>query len=120
MINENQDDNVVIDMMNPPQAPNPLDEFEDEDDNDFLNEAEPEEETGNFMEEPVNKQTPQVEDDFKIGDEGDSAVNNDSVIDASREKILFEKLGMACEFKIFCNLLDETSHFLKILCVRRI
>ena len=44
MINENQDDKVVIDMMNPPQPPNPLDEFEDEDDNDFLNEPEPEEE----------------------------------------------------------------------------
>ena len=93
MINDAQDDNVVIDMMNDSPAPNPLDEFEEEDDNDFLNEPEKEEQPSPFMEQHIEQQENTLVDDFQVREEKQDAVNNDAIVDSSREKMLFDKLG---------------------------
>lgn len=93
MINDAQDDNVVIDMMNDSPAPNPLDEFEEEDDNDFLNEPEKEEQPSPFIEDQIQQQQDTLVDDFQVREENPGAVNNDTIIDSSREKMLFDKLG---------------------------
>ena len=102
MINEqNQnDDGIVINLGNKNEfeVDSPTNEFEEEDENDFLDDSSNKDSSSYVLKDDVSEDT-------KIPQEETSNVqisgNNDAVINAENEKMLFEKLGNNNYFDIF-------------------
>ena len=102
MINEQdqKDDGIVIDLGNQNEFEDDIqtNEFEEEDENDFLEDSENQEPPQyNLNDDKVSQNTEASQESGNVLISG----NNDAVINAENEKMLFEKLGKNLKFFFF-------------------
>ena len=93
---DDKDNEIIIDVddQNEFDQPAPTNEFEEEDENDFLAEDQESKEESSYVIDNTDSTTTNVTEQSN----GTDAVSNDAMLNPENEKILFEKLGSCIVF----------------------